>query len=329
MKKFLILLTVLSLLFIFSACSATGGIGIVTFDPLLLFMNLIQPGIFWMGDTKALSLAGSPIRPIHQVTFTYSYYLKKGEVTNNDYVNFLNDSEVSPTGFLNGHKLLDIGGPYCEIEYTGTEFRTISHLKGNYPLHSVSWWGAIEYCNWLSEKAGLSIAYDVSDGQLLTAEGSPTKDITIVEGYRLPTEAEWEYAARGAENDYLTTTDYLFAGSNTIDDVAWYVDNSFNATFPMVSGKGTQICNEKEPNEIGFFDMSGNVAEWCHDWYLNTYYSSSPPTNPIGHHTGTSRSTRGGSWNMPEAFSIILERTFTNPDNLFAFIGFRFALTKQ
>lgn len=329
MKRILVFLLSLVLLISLISCTSAGGIGVVPFDPLLLFMSLIQPGSFMMGDTKALSPEGSPLRPVHRVTFTYSFYIKKGEVTNRDFIEFLNDTPVSPTGFLNGHKLIDIGGLYCEIEYTGTEFRAISHLKLGYPVHSISWWGAIEFCNWLSRKAGLSEAYDVTDGQFLTSEGLPTKNITIVEGYRLPTEAEWEYSARGAENDYLTITDYLFAGSDTLDEVGWYLDNSFNATLPIASGKGTQICNQKDTNEIGLYDMSGNIAEWCHDWYLATYYSISPGSNPIGYHTGTSRSARGGSWNMPAASAIVFYRLMYTPNSFLPYVGFRFALTKR
>ena len=98
--------------------------------------------------------------------------------------------------------------------------------------------------------------------------------------FRLPTEAEWEYAARGGNK----SQGYKYSGSNTIDDVAWYDENSLS-THPV----GT-----KAPNELGLYDMSGNVWEWCSDWYGD--YSSSSQTNPTGSSSGSGRVLRGGSW---------------------------------
>src|SRR5574344_1902179 len=99
--------------------------------------------------------------------------------------------------------------------------------------------------------------------------------------FRLPTEAEWEYAARGGNE----STGYKYSGSNTIGNVAWYYDNG---------GSKTHAVGTKQANELGIYDMSGNVYEWCSDWYGN--YSSSSQTNPTGAATGSSRGLRGGSW---------------------------------
>ncbi|MGM9678686.1 MAG: formylglycine-generating enzyme family protein, partial [Bacteroidaceae bacterium] len=101
--------------------------------------------------------------------------------------------------------------------------------------------------------------------------------------FRMPTEAEWEFAARGGNK----SKGYTYSGSNTIDDVAWYGDNSNHKTHPVKT---------KAANELGIYDMSGNVYEWCNDWYGSDYYSSSPQNNPTGPATGSYRVRRGGSW---------------------------------
>ena len=111
------------------------------------------------------------------------------------------------------------------------------------------------------------------------------------EHFRLPTEAEWEYAARGGRK----SNGYKYAGSNTLADVAWYFDNAC-AIDEGDPDYGTHEVGTKRPNELGLYDMSGNVFEWCQDWYDNTYYGSSPSSNPMGPDSGTSRVIRGGCW---------------------------------
>ena len=103
------------------------------------------------------------------------------------------------------------------------------------------------------------------------------------QNFRLPTEAEWEYAARGGSK----SQGYEYSGSNNLDDVAWYDSNSGDKTHDVAT---------KKPNELGLFDMSGNVLEWCQDWYGRDYYSSSPSSNPTGPASGSYRVQRGGSW---------------------------------
>lgn len=105
------------------------------------------------------------------------------------------------------------------------------------------------------------------------------------ENFRLPTEAQWEYAARGGNK----SKGYIYSGSNTIDDVAWYYSNSSFTTHPVKT---------KAPNELGIYDMTGNVWEWCSDWYGS--YSSAAQTDPTGPSTGSSRVGRGGCWDNDE-----------------------------
>lgn len=128
--------------------------------------------------------------------------------------------------------------------------------------------------------------------------------------FRLPTEAEWEYAARGGKH----SMGYKYSGSNTIDDVAWYKDNSGNATHAV----GTKF-----PNELGLYDMSGNVYEWCQDWY-GSY--TSVQTNPTGPTSGDSRVDRGGSWLDDASDCRVSLRAGITPSNGYNFLGLRLAL---
>jgi formylglycine-generating enzyme required for sulfatase activity len=182
-------------------------------------------------------------RPAHTVTVK-SFYMGKYEVTQKEWVEIMGSNP--------------------------------SNFKGDtLPVENVSWHDAIEYCNKRSMREGLTPAYRGS-GDSVTCDLSAS-------GYRLPTEAEWEYAARGGANGaYLT---YTYSGSNSVDSVGWYDNNSGNRTHPV----GT-----KQPNDVGLYDMSGNVWEWCWDWYGN--YPSGSQTDPVGPASGSSRVLRGGSW---------------------------------
>ena len=136
--------------------------------------------------------------------------------------------------------------------------------------------------------------------------------------FRLPTEAEWEYAARGGNR----SQGYKYSGSNTIDDVAWYgyYDNSKGTAINF----STYPVGTKQANELGLYDMTGNVYEWCSDWYES--YSSSSQTNPTGPATGSHRVLRGGSWDHSARSCRVSYRSGINPGNGDFIIGFRLAL---
>lgn len=129
--------------------------------------------------------------------------------------------------------------------------------------------------------------------------------------FRLPTEAEWEYAARGGQK----SRGYKYAGSNTLSDVAWYGDNSSSKTHPV---------KQKQANELGLYDMSGNVYEWCQDWYDR--YSSHAQTNPTGPSSGSGRVFRGGGWFYNASYCRVANRNISSPDSRYSDLGLRVVL---
>ena len=131
--------------------------------------------------------------------------------------------------------------------------------------------------------------------------------------FRFPTEAEWEFAARGGKE----SKGYLYSGSDNIADVAWYFANSNSKTHPV---------GLKKANELGLYDMSGNVMEWCQDWYGR--YGSLSQKDPVGSYAGTLRINRGGCWSSYPRFCRSSSRNKLQPDDRYSNLGFRLALSE-
>jgi len=250
----------------------------------------VKAGSFQMGNTRNDSEGEDWEKPVHTVNLTYDYWIGKYEVTFEEYDAYCDDTGQTKPG--------DEGWG-----------------RGKRPVLNVTWWNAINYCNWLSQKEGLPPAYN-SNGSFIDESGQTTTDITKVKGYRLPTEAEWEYAARGG---HKSTGDYKYAGSNNIDEVAWYWDNSNED-----GRRKMQEVGLKKANELGLYDMSGNANEWCHDWWADNYYQNSPGTNPIGPNNGSYRVLRSGR-DYLAIHARVANRYRYMPASIYYDLGFRLA----
>lgn len=177
---------------------------------------------------------------------------------------------------------------------TGTSVTDIADANGwgyhgvgdDYPMYNISWVDCQEFITKLNQITG--------------------------QNFRMPTEAEWEYAAKGGNQ----SLGYTFCGNNTIDEVAWYMSNSDDTTHPVAT---------KKANELGLYDMSGNVWEWCSDWYGT--YSSTAVTDPTGATSGSDRVVRGGSKSSEVPVCRPTYRFYANPTEQFANVGLRLALS--
>lgn len=196
----------------------------------------------------------------------------------------------------------------------------------NLPAYRISWYDAITFCNRLSQKEGFTPCYYFDDQHIIPFDSltGGQEDIYIevywklnADGYRLPTEAEWEYAASGGSQ----SKGYDFSGSDDPEEVAcWNIGSALYKSCPPVS--------TKKPNELGIYDMSGNISEICWDWFNKDYYKNSPACMPLGPKSGIYRVRRGGSWYRTKYLTYINTRGCNFPGNRSFFSGFRIAKGK-
>ncbi len=264
----------------------------------------IRGGMYDMGDHFGDGLVVE--LPVHSVTLS-DFKLGAKEVTISQYLAFLNDSDVDGRGSRGTEPLIDIKDSDCPIKFNGMFYFKPTDLTPSpeYPISEVTWYGALEYCNWLSRHELLSPCYSFSDGKGVKCDWSS-------KGYRLPTEAEWEYAARSRGRQ-----DRKYSGTNKESEVikyAWYSENS---------ELQLNIGGELKANDLGLFDMSGNAWEWC--WESINTYKKYENTNPHGYLSRNDRVVRGGSFGSPLAALRTSNRHKFSPETSNGRIGFRIA----
>jgi formylglycine-generating enzyme required for sulfatase activity len=198
-------------------------------------------------------------------------------------------------------------GMYCEAigkDIQENQQKSWGEIRGNDPVILVSWEDAAQYANWLSKQCNLDTVY------IFTGDNFKETNYAA-RGYRLPTEVEWEYAARGGRAQEV----FEYAGSNDLDSVGWYHENS---------GARTQPVAGKKANSLGLYDMSGNVWEWCSDWYSE--YPATFPANYRGPDSGSDRVLRGGGWSTDADHCLPAYRNNRDPSDRYNNYGFRLAL---
>ncbi len=236
---------------------------------------LVKGGTFKMGSNNGYDNE----KPIHSVTVS-DFYIGKYEVTNAQFVEFLNAKGNQREG---GDTWLDIDSKHCQI-YKDNGIFKVKDGKENYPVMEVTWYGARACAQWL--------------------------------GGRLPSEAEWEYAARGGNK----SKGYKYSGSNIIGHVAWYSNNS---------GRHTHTVGTKKANELGIYDMTGNVWEWCEDTEHDNYNGAPTDGTAWVGNNYMLRMRRGGSWFEIPKNSRVACRGYERPDITFDDDGFRVAFDKK
>jgi formylglycine-generating enzyme required for sulfatase activity len=252
---------------------------------LAIELVYIPPGEYLMGSNEV----ERDEKPIRDVQITQGYWLGKTEVTNEQYNQFVFNSGYD------GKQ--DVVGSYLDHK---TRLGSRHFARDERPVIFISHNNSSAFCSWLTDREQMA-------GRL------PLGYV-----FRLPTEAEWEYAARGG----ALSDNYTYSGSNSLETVGWYVGNSGSS-----SVRSTRKTGAKQPNELGLYDMSGNVWEWCHDWYDPDYYVTHPTSiDPAGPRMGEERVIRGGSWLSPAEDCRVANRNHAPPLIARHYIGFRVCL---
>jgi len=300
-------------------------------------MVYIPDGTFQMGDS--FGEGSSEERPVHTVTLDW-FYMGQYEITNGQYCQYLNSAIESNSIYVSGGVVYGSGNnqPYCDTSTSSSRSQiAYSDSNGvfsvrtkcgrnmsNDPMISVNWYGSVAYCNWRSQQEGKEQCYNLSTWACDFSK----------KGYRLATEAEWEYAARGglsgkrfpwgdtithSQANYNSDSDYSYDISPTRGfHPIWDDDGIIPYTVPYTSPVGSFSANG-----FGLYDMAGNVREWCNDWYSDTYYSSSPSANPTGPTSGDYRVFRDGSWDDSPEHCRSANRAGWMPNFRLFDIGFR------
>jgi formylglycine-generating enzyme required for sulfatase activity len=302
------------------------------YPPLPVDMVSIPGGTFQMGNSTNASEGNSNELPVHTVTVS-SFAMGRYEITNGQYCEFLKSAYPSQLKVVNG--IVYASGdtansfPYCDtssynsgsqISFSNNTFSV--RTKGardmsNDPMVCVSWYGSVAYCNWRSQQEGKQICYNLSTW---------TCDFTK-KGYRLATEAEWEYAARGGlAGKRFPWGDTITHGQANYYSISYYsYDISPTREFHPAWNDGiypyTSPVGSFAANGYGLYDMAGNAWEWCNDWYGG--YSASSQTGPTGPTIEPSRVLRGGNWFNLANYCRVALRNNDYPDYRYVLIGFR------